>query len=109
VRIREENGEFVGRVEKILLPPPPGATGEARCRNCEGDLKDQPVIGMVILRGVRRAEDRLTEGTILDPQEGGFYRCLITVKEGGRRLEVRGFVFRPFFGRTQLWTRVEDG
>ena len=70
-------------------------------------MRDQPVVGMAILRGIRRERDDFTQGTILDPDEGETYRCTVTMKDGGNRLEIRGYLGLPVFGRTQTWTRVE--
>jgi uncharacterized protein (DUF2147 family) len=105
VRIVEVSGEFIGRVEKVLSPP--SDTPNPLCESCRGELRNQPVVGMTILRGVRRGPDGYTEGTILDPDDGENYRCTLTLKEAGRRLEVRGFIGVPLFGRPQAWTRVE--
>jgi len=105
VRIVEEHGEFVGRVEKVFSPP--NESPNPLCERCPGELRDRPVVGMTILRGVRRAGDGYTEGTILDPDEGKNYRCIVKLKEAGRRLQVRGFLGLPLFGRTQVWTRIE--
>ena len=105
VRIVEERGEYVGRVEKVFSPP--NESQNPLCERCPGELRDKPVVGIAILRGIRRGQAGYTEGTILDPDEGENYRCTITVKDAGRRLEIRGFVGLPLFGRTQLWTRVE--
>jgi uncharacterized protein (DUF2147 family) len=105
VRIVEERGEFVGRVEKVFSPP--NDSPNPLCERCAGELRDQPVVGMAILRGVRRGQDGYTEGTILDPDEGENYRCSLTLKEAGRLLEIRGFIGLSLFGRTQVWTRVE--
>jgi uncharacterized protein (DUF2147 family) len=105
VRIVEERGEFLGRVEKVLSPP--SDSPNLLCERCTGDLRNKPVVGMTILRGVKRAQDGLTEGIILDPNDGEDYRCTLTLKDAGRRLEVRGFIGLPLFGRTQVWTRVE--
>jgi uncharacterized protein (DUF2147 family) len=105
VRIVEVSGEFIGRVEKVLSPP--SDTPNPLCEPCRGELRNQPVVGMTILRGVRRGQDSYTEGTILDPKDGENYRCTLTLKEAGRRLEIRGFIGLPLLGRTQVWTRVE--
>lgn len=105
VRIVEERGEFVGRVENVFSSP--NESPEPRCERCSGALRNQPVVGMEILRAVGRGNSGLIEGTILDPDEGATYRGTLTVKDGGLRLEVRGFIGLPIFGRTQVWTRVE--
>lgn len=102
VRVREENGELVGRVEKILRPSASG--GNPVCERCTGPLKDQPVIGLPILRVRAESEGRYT-GEVLEPDTGRSYRCIVTVLDGGSRLEVRGYVGVPALGRSEFWAR----
>lgn len=105
VRIVEAAGTFTGRIEKVLTDRP-----DAKCDKCTDDRKDQPVQGMQIIRGMRKSDDRdnLWEGgTILDPGNGKVYRSQMRVMDGGKRLEVRGFVGTPLLGRSQTWIREE--
>lgn len=103
VRIVEQGGVLSGRIEKIADP----AKQDATCDKCDGALKDKPVLGMTILQGVRRDADagHWDGGTILDPNNGKVYRVRLTPKDGGRHLEVRGYL-GPFY-RNQTWIRVE--
>lgn len=103
VRIVEQGGVLSGRIEKIADP----AKQDAVCDKCDGALKDKPVLGMTILQGVRQAEGAAhwDGGTILDPNNGKVYRVRLTPKDGGRHLEVRGYL-GPFY-RNQTWIRVE--
>src|SRR5213593_5225438 len=55
VRVEEVNGEYIGTVVAVFSPPAPDA--HPLCDLCQGDLKDQPVVGMIILSGVRRSGD----------------------------------------------------
>ena len=105
VRIAESGGALTGRVEKIADP----AKRDAVCEACEGALKGRPVVGMTILEGVKRSADEAVwdGGTILDPNNGKVYKVRLTPTEGGRQLEVRGYVGLPLLGRTQTWVRVE--
>jgi uncharacterized protein (DUF2147 family) len=105
VRITEANGELEGTVEKVFSPPAPSPN--PLCEECRGELHNQPIVGMKILRRMRRDGDAYSGGEILDPDEGTFYRCALRVVEAGRKLEVRGYVGISFFGRTQVWDRVE--
>ena len=41
-------------------------------------------------------------GEILDPDTGWTYRCRMTLKDGGQKLLVRGFLGMALFGRTQI-------
>jgi uncharacterized protein (DUF2147 family) len=105
VRISEAGGTLSGRIEKIA----DASKQSARCAECEGARKDQPVLGMTIIEGVRRASgaDHWDSGTILDPNNGKVYKVRMTLKDGGRALEVRGYVGMPLLGRSQTWQRVE--
>jgi uncharacterized protein (DUF2147 family) len=105
VRIVEVNGEYIGTVIAVFSPPAPDA--HPLCELCPGELKDKPIVGMVILRGVRKSGDNYSGGQILDPDEGQIYRCRIALRDGGRKLEVRGYIGVPLFGRSQTWIRKE--
>ena len=71
------------------------------------EFKDQPITGMTIIEGVKKAagEDYWDGGTILDPNNGKTYKVRLTLKDGGKVLEVRGFI--GFLYRNQTWHRVE--
>ena len=106
VRISESGGVLSGRIEKLLAPD---AKPDVVCDKCDDDRKDKSIVGMEIVRGVKKAEaDNTWEGgTILDSTEGKIYKVRMQTADGGKKLEVRGFVGMPMLGRTQTWTRVE--
>lgn len=103
VRIVDEGGVLTGRIERILPPGDPAA----RCEQCTDERRDQPVLGMAILSGLRRKGDVWEGGQILDPSKGKTYQARLKLADGGRQLEVRGFVGTPLLGRTQLWLREQ--
>ena len=105
VRIVEVNGELQGTVEKVFSPPAPSAN--PLCEDCPGELKDKPVVGMRILHGLRRQGEEFSGGEILDPDDGRVYRCRMRLVQGGRKLEVRGYIGIELFGRTQVWERQD--
>jgi uncharacterized protein (DUF2147 family) len=103
VRITETGGVLSGKIEKIA----DATKQDSKCDKCEGAKKDQPVLGMTIVEGVKKNPDEAywDGGTILDPNNGKVYKVRLTPKDGGKTLEVRGFI-GPFF-RNQTWQRVE--
>lgn len=105
VRIVDNNGLFAGKVEQVF--PLPGDDPSHLCKKCGGERKDKPVIGMTILWGLRKDGDQYSGGEILDPKTGTIYRAKMKVVEGGRKLEVRGYIGLPLFGRSQTWVRQE--
>jgi len=99
-------GVLTGKVEKLLDP----ARQDAKCDKCTDDRKDQPVLGMTLIKGVKQNADhpeRWDGGEILDPNKGKTYKVRITPVDGGKTLEVRGYIGAPLLGRTQTWSRVE--
>jgi len=101
VSIYEEQGKIFGRVEASLNPE----TAGRRCDKCTDERKDQPIVGMVIIRGLQQKGKDYVGGDILDPDTGTIYHCKLRVVEQGARLSVRGYVGVSMFGRSQSWTR----
>lgn len=105
IRVTEANGEFRGVVEKIFDQP--GDDPAHLCKECKGDRKDQPVIGMTILWGLRKDGNGWAGGEILDPKNGRIYRAKMSLSEDGMSLNVRGFIGVSLIGRTQTWLREQ--
>ena len=105
VRISEAAGVFTGRVEKVL----DATKQDAKCEECTDERKDKLIVGMVILRNVKLGDNKeLWEGgDILDPNNGKVYRVRMKLVDGGKKLEVRGYIGAPILGRTQTWIRGE--
>ena len=105
VRITDNAGVLTGKIEKLTDP----AKQEAKCDKCTDARKDQKILGMTIIEGVKKAAnaDYWDGGTILDPNKGEVYKVRMTPADGGNKLEVRGYVGMPLLGRTQTWIRVE--
>jgi uncharacterized protein (DUF2147 family) len=106
LEIFEQNGLYFARIAKLLLEPQ-----DKTCDKCKGDLKDKPLIGMVLMNNMKKTGsvdkdfgDEYAGGEIMDPENGKSYRCKIWVK--GDTLTVRGYV--AMFHRTQNWYRVTD-
>jgi len=106
VRIVESGGVYTAKVEKITDP----AKASEVCEKCSDERKGQPIVGMTIMRSVKQdAEDKglWDGGDILDPKNGKVYKVRLKPIEEGKKLEVRGYIGAPLFGRTQTWIRVE--
>ncbi len=103
VRITEAGGVLSGKIEKVADP----AKQDATCDKCSDERKDKLVLGMTILRNAKAdAQGETWEGgEILDPNNGKVYRARLKPLDGGKKLEVRGYI-GPFF-RNQQWIRVE--
>jgi len=97
------SGALHGRIDKALIQ-----SVEPICSMCTDDRKNQPKLGMEVIRGVRKAENGEAwgeGGKILDPDNGKEYTVRIVPLDGGKQLQVRGYI-GPFY-RTQVWQRME--
>jgi len=104
VRITESGGAVSGRVEKIFDL----AKASEVCHDCSDERKNQAVMGMTIIRGAKKGDDGAWGGgDILDPNNGKVYKLRLKPVDGGKKLEVRGYLGLPMLGRTQTWIRVE--
>ena len=106
VRIVETAGVLSGKIEKVLTTT---AKPDDKCVACKDERKDQPIVGLEFIRGAKKTDgkDLWEGGSILDPDNGTVYKLRMTPIEGGKKLEVRGYVGAPLFGRTQTWIRVQ--
>jgi len=104
VRISEQGGALFGRIEKLLDPK---SKPDAVCEKCSDERKDKPVVGMTIIRNAKvdAKAEHWEGGDILDPNNGKVYRLRLKPLDGGKRLEVRGYI-GPLY-RNQQWVRVE--
>jgi uncharacterized protein (DUF2147 family) len=105
VRVVEVNGEFKASIEKLFREP--HEEQNPNCDKCPGDRKNKPVLGMTIMTGLKKTGSEYEGGEILDPANGKIYRCKMWTAEGGKKLNVRGFVGVAVLGRTQVWLREE--
>lgn len=102
---KTENGIYQGFVEKLI--PAPGDDPNPKCENCRDHRRNQPVLGMQIIEGLKRVDENLyVGGQILDPDNGETYRLKIVALEKGTKLDVRGYVGFAMFGRSQTWFRA---
>jgi uncharacterized protein (DUF2147 family) len=107
IRISESGGVFSGKIEKQLDA---NAKPDAVCDQCTDDRKNQPILGLTLIRNVKQnADDKglWDGGDVVDPDNGKIYKVRLKPIDDGKKLEVRGYIGMPMLGRTQTWIRVE--
>ncbi|MBJ7314153.1 DUF2147 domain-containing protein [Rugamonas sp. CCM 8940] len=105
IRITESNGALQGQIEKLFRAP--NEEQNPKCDKCEGARKDAPVIGLVIMSGLKKDGSEYTGGEILDPDNGKVYKSKMNLADGGKKLNVRGYIGIPMLGRSQTWVRQD--
>ena len=101
VEIYEKAGKVYGRIIEILEKE----KKHLKCEICEGEDKNKPVLGLVIIKGLKKKGDFFEGGKITDPKNGKSYHCKMNL-EGKDKLIVRGYIGISLFGRSQTWFRI---
>jgi uncharacterized protein (DUF2147 family) len=101
VRITDSGGTLTGKIEKLFDK----SKQDSVCEKCGDDRKGQPIVGMTIIRNAKANGEVWEGGDILDPNNGKVYKLRLKPIDGGKALEVRGYI-GPFY-RNQTWVRVE--
>jgi len=96
---KKADGSYYGKVSQLLIKP-----ADPNCTACKDDRKGKTILGLEIIRGLKKDGDEFTGGTITDPKTGKTYKCTIT--RTGDKLNVRGYVGISLMGRTQTWQKV---
>ena len=94
------DGLYYGKISKLLMYQ----ELNLKCDVCQGEDKNAPIEGLVIIRGMKAKDGQLVGGKVLDPESGKFYYGKIYMKDG--KLVLRGSLDkRGFFGRNQTWVK----
>jgi uncharacterized protein (DUF2147 family) len=105
-QIFERDGAFEGKIVRMFLKP--GEKPNPICTKCPGEQKNQPTLGLTLIKGMQRKGRHYENGTILDPRDGSVYQARMEVSPDGQRLMVRGFLGIDLFGQSQIWRRLPD-
>jgi len=103
VEIFEKHNKIYGKVIDIFNPK----SRKKVCEKCSGEDRDKPILGLVVIKGLSRNGEEYTNGKILDPNRGKYYKCTISL-ENKDKLKVRGFIGIELLGRTQFWERIKN-
>jgi len=105
VELYKVDGKLYGKITYLF--PREGREPNAKCKKCTDDRKDQPIVGLQIVRGLKWNGSSWEDGTIVDPENGKIYTVKMWLEPGNANyLNVRGYI-GPFY-RTQKWVRTED-
>ncbi|APY09399.1 hypothetical protein BWZ20_14270 [Winogradskyella sp. J14-2] len=99
VEIYEKEGKIYGKIVDILTK-----NRDAICKKCDGENKNQPILGLEIINGLEKDDAIYEGGTILNPENGKVYKCRLKLEEDTDTLQVRGYI--AFLYKTQYWKRV---
>ncbi|WP_299887377.1 DUF2147 domain-containing protein [uncultured Lacinutrix sp.] len=101
VEIYQVDGTVFGKISEVLLEK----DKNSKCTDCKGEDYNKPVLGMTIIKNLKKRGDYYKDGTIVDPNNGKVYKLRLCLDEDNKDiLIVRGYI--GFFYETQYWKRV---
>lgn len=100
VEIYQKDGKIFGKIVDIINPKDKNAL----CRKCRGEEYNSPVLGLVLIKNMKKEGKYYKGGTIFHPEEGKTFRCRLKLTDDPDILQVRGYV--AFLYATQYWERV---
>jgi uncharacterized protein (DUF2147 family) len=102
----DQGGVFEGYAARIFTQP--GEDPNPVCTRCKDDRKGMPLLGLPMIRDMKRSGLRYEGGTILDPRDGNVYNAVMTLDPAKGTLTLRGYLGFEFLGKNDVWHRVPD-
>ncbi len=102
VEIYERENKVYGRIIKLFRNG--DEDPDPICDLCPKDDPrfEKKIIGMEIIKGLKKDGDEYSGGTVLKPDEGKIFKCKIWLEN--KKLKIRGYW--GFFYRTQTWIKA---
>ena len=108
IKIYKEDGKYHGKITWMLNPLDENGNPKTDPLNPDESLQSRSRMGMVIMYNFEYdGDNEWDDGNIYDPKSGNEYSGTMTLTSENR-LDLRGYVGIPLFGRTSNWSRKLD-
>ena len=100
VTITKSGESFSGQITWLKTPE------DLDTKNPDPAKRKNKILGMKMLWGFSFKNNEWIGGQIYDPDSGNTYKCKMWMINADK-LNVKGYVGIPLFGRSEVWTRVK--
>lgn len=102
--IYKNNGKYFGKITWLKKPNDSKGIPFTDSENPDKSKRNQPLMGLLILKDFYYSNNEWKGGTIYDPESGTTYTCTMWL-ENSNTLKVRGYW--GLFYETQTWTKTK--
>jgi uncharacterized protein (DUF2147 family) len=105
IQIYKKANKYYGKI--LWLRDAKDVNGKPKVdrRNDDPAKRNQPLIGLVMMRDFKFEDGEWTNGHIYNPSDGKEYKAYMKLQDDNT-LSVRGYVGFSWIGKTDTWTRV---
>jgi uncharacterized protein (DUF2147 family) len=105
IKIYRQNGKYFGKIVWLKVPLDANGLAKMDKKNPDINSRNQPLLGLVMLRDFKYDDDEWKDGKIYNPDDGREYKAYMKLKDS-KTLSVRGYVGFSFIGKTETFNRV---
>ncbi|AUC81055.1 DUF2147 domain-containing protein [Lacinutrix sp. Bg11-31] len=101
VEIFKRDGKVFGKIIEIF----DASKRDLPCVFCNGIDYNKPILGLEIIKNMKKDDEYYRKGTVINPENGKTYKLRLALdNDNNDILQVRGYI--GFFYQTQYWERV---
>lgn len=98
----KDGDTYSGKIVWLSIPTDPEGNPRLDVNNPDPEKQKQPILGMILIRGLEYSDGSWENGKIYAPRRGIYANCKVKIVSDDR-LELT--VYKAMFSQTKVWTR----